>query len=41
MTIFTGIVAYFLLTTPLALLLGQAPKANRRRYPALQRKDRQ
>jgi len=32
--------AYFLLATPLAILLGQALKANRRRYPLIVEKRR-
>jgi hypothetical protein len=40
MTIITGIAAYFLLATPLALLLGQALKANRRRYSLIVEKRR-
>lgn len=31
MTILTGILAYFLITTPIAVILGDALKANRRR----------
>jgi hypothetical protein len=40
MTIITGLAAYFLLATPLALLLGQALKANRRRYSLIVEKRR-
>ncbi len=40
MTILTAIVAYILITIPLGVITGQALKANRRRHPALERKER-
>lgn len=39
-TLSIAVVAYFLLATPLALLLGQALKANRRRYSLIVEKRR-
>lgn len=39
-TLSIAIIAYLLIATPLGILLGQALKANRRRYPSLERKER-
>jgi hypothetical protein len=39
-TILFGILAYILLTIPLAVIIGDCLKRNRRAYPALHRKDR-